>query len=568
MQWLLRTIFTPGEIFRDFVFLACLVFAWFLPRFADGAFSSLEAFGSRLAERKLAAVFWIAIATIVIRLGLLWWFPVPYPQIHDEFSYLLAGDTFAHGRLTNPPHAMWIFFDTIHVNQQPAYMSKYPPAQAAVLALGQVFGKPWIGVLLSGGAMCGAVLWMLQGWLPSRWALLGGVLVMLKIGIFSYWMNSYFGGFVPAIGGALVTGALPRILRSWQLLHAAILGVGAVILANSRPFEGAFLCLPVFVVLLVSLFRRKGHSWRVALSRVVVPLCAIGILGVAFMAYYNWRGTGSATLFPYAVNEKTYLSTPTFSWQKMRPALHYANPQFEAFYNGAMRDSWLQNGVSSLPKAVRKAAYVLSVSILFFLWPQLSVTLLALFRILRDRRVRFLVVQAVLVFASFLLVRAWFHPHYAAPLAATVFALLTQGMRHIRRWQFAGRPVGIGITRVIVVFTALLAPFNLDGKTRFDKPDPIQFRAQFVNQLDAMPGKHLVIVHYSPQHIVFREWVYNGADIDGSKVVWAREIPGVSLQPLLEYFRGRQVWLAEPDASPPRLSRYDSGAPAPADRTQ
>jgi hypothetical protein len=557
MQSLLRTFFTRGEICRDLIFLVGLAIAWFVPRFADGPFRALEQLGSRLTERRLLAIIAIVLATIIIRLAVLWFFPVPYPQLHDEFSYLLAANTFDHGRLTNPTHPMWLFFDTIHVNQHPTYMSKYPPGQGAVLALGEWLGHPWIGVLLSGGAMCGAVLWMLQGWLPPRWALVGGVLVMLKIGIFSYWMNSYLGGPVAAIGGALLTGALPRIFRSWQTFDAVILGVGAVILANSRPFEGAFLCAPVFLVLLLRLLRRAGPPLPTKLLRVAAPLCGVAILGGAFMAYYNWRGTGSATLFPYALNEKTYQSLPTFSWQTIRPALHYANPQFEAFYNGAMHEAWSQNGVNSLPKAVRKAAYVLVVSIFFFLWPALSLTLLPVFRILRDRRVRLLLVQAALVFLSVLLVRAWFHPHYAAPLAATVFALVTQSMRHIRRWEFAGRPVGVGITRVMVVFTALLAPFNLDGKGRLDKPDPIAFRAQFEEQLAALPGQQLVIVHYSPQHIVFREWVYNGADIDGSKVVWAREVPGVSLQPLLDYFRGRQLWLAEPDTSPPRLSRYE-----------
>jgi len=557
MHSLLRAFFTRGEICRDLVFLGCLVIAWFAPRFADGPFRAIERFGSRLAERKLLAVFAIAIAAIVLRPAVLWFFPVPYPQLHDEFSYLLAADTFDHGRLTNPTHPMWLYFDTIHVNQHPTYMSKYPPAQGAVLAFGQLLGHPWIGVLLSGGVMCAAVLWMLQGWLPPQWALLGGVLVMFKIAIFSYWMNSYFGGFVAAIGGALVTGALPRILHYWRASHAAILGVGTVILANSRPFEGAFLCAPVFLVLLLRLVRKQGPSWQIRMRRVIAPLAVIAILGGAFMAYYNWRGTGSPTVFPYTVNERTYQSLPTFSWQPMRPALHYANPQFESFYNGAMREAWVQNGVNSLPKAVRKTAYVLAVSLFFFLWPALSITLLPVLRILCDRRIRLLLVQAALVLVSFLLVRAWFHPHYAAPLVATIFALVTQGMRHLRRWKFSGRPVGVGITRVVVVFTALLAPFNLDGKSRFDKPDPIAFRAQFAAELEAVPGRHLVIVRYSPQHTAFREWVYNRTDIDGSKIVWAREIPGVSSQPLLDYFRGRQVWLAEPDTSPPRLSPYD-----------
>ena len=575
MNWIWGFLFNRAEISRDLIFLGCVIFACLAPRFGDRAFRAIEGFGSRFAERKMAAVIAIALATIAIRISVLWIFPVPYPQIHDEFSYLLAGDTFAHGRLTNSTHPMWLFFDTFHVNQQPTYESKYPPAQGLALALGELLGNPWIGVLLTGGVMCGAVLWMLQGWLPPRWALLGAVLVMFKVAIFSYWMNSYLGGFVAAIGGALVMGALPRILRSWNAAtltgatsalagrrafwNAAILGVGAVILANCRPYEGVFFCLPVFLVLLVRLFGGSS-SWRFALPRVVAPLCVVGILGVAFMGYYNWRGTGKAGLFPYAVNEKTYMAMPTFIWQKMRPAHHYANPQFEAFYNGNMRRAWVEDGVTSVSKGVRKAEYIVVVSLFFFLWPQLSLTLLALLRVLRDRRVRLLLIQAALVFSSFLLARAWFNLHYAGLLVATIFALVTQAMRHIRRWEAWGRPVGIGITRVMVVFVVLLAGFNNDHKTRFDYQEPIHFRAEFADQLQAMPGKHLVLVQYSPQHVAGREWVYNGADIDASKIVWAREIPGVSLDPLLDYFRGRQVWLAEPDANPPRLSRYDAVA--------
>ncbi len=556
MHWLLRFFFTRGEILRDLIFLAALVFACILPRFADRTFTSIEDFGSRLAESKLLAIWVIAIATIVIRLSILWLAPVPYPQVHDEFSYLLAADTFLHGRLTNPPHPMSLFLDTFHVNQHPTYMSKYPPGQGMALAVGQLLGNPWIGVLLTGGAMCGAVLWMLQGWLPPRWALVGAVLAMFKVAIFSYWMNTYLGGFVAAIGGALAVGALPRIVHHWRWWDAVILGIGVVILANSRPFEGMFLCLPVFVVLLFRLLRRGTPAWRIKLTHVVAPLCIVGILGGAFVAYYNWRGTGRATLFPYAVNEKTYMSTPTFSWQKERPPLHYANPQFEQFYNGAMRRAWSLGGVTSPSKGLEKVAYILALSMFFFLWPQLSVTLLTLLRIFRDRRVRLLVVQAVLVFASFLLVRAFFNLHYVAPLVATIFALATQGMRHIRHWNAWGRPVGIGITRVIVLFVAVLAPFSLDREPW----DPIKFRVQFAHQLDATPGQHLVIVQYSARHVPYREWVYNGADIDHSKIVWAREIPGVSLQPLLQYFHGRDVWLAEPDTSPPRLSRYDPQA--------
>lgn len=117
---------------------------------------------------------------------------VPIPYIHDEYSFLLAGDTFAHGRLTNPAHPMWAHFETINVLQHPTYMSKYPPGQGFFLASGEVlFGHPIYGVWLSAGLMCAAICWMLYGWVSPRWALIGGLVAVLQFGIFTYWSQSY-----------------------------------------------------------------------------------------------------------------------------------------------------------------------------------------------------------------------------------------------------------------------------------------------------------------------------------------------------------------------------------------
>jgi arylamine N-acetyltransferase len=56
-----------------------------------------------------------------------------------------------------------------------------------------------------------------------------------------------------------------------------------------------------------------------------------------------------------------------------------------------------------------------------------------------------------------------------------------------------------------------------------------------------------VIVRYGPKHHPNHEWVYNEADIDGARVVWAREIDLPQTHRLLQYFKDRQTWLADID---------------------
>src|SRR5277367_6402638 len=222
---------------------------------------AIEANASSLAQRKWLTVMLLGALSLAARALLLPILPVPQPAIQDEFSYLLAADTFAHGRLANPTPAFPEHFETLQVLMHPTYASKYPPVSGLVMALGQkLTGQPWAGVWIAGGLICAAITWALQGWLPAGWALVGGLIALLKIGIVSYWSESYWGGTCAAIGGALVIGALPRLIRAQRSGVVIAFAAGLAILANTRPYEGLALAVPVTGYLAITLFRRLSFA--------------------------------------------------------------------------------------------------------------------------------------------------------------------------------------------------------------------------------------------------------------------------------------------------------------------
>jgi hypothetical protein len=121
--------------------------------------------------------------------------------------------------------------------------------------------------------------------------------------------------------------------------------------------------------------------------------------------------------------------------------------------------------------------------------------------------------------------------------------------------------VGLALVRavaVVYVGTVVLRIGLAVGKVRPEKEwqHGDMGRAAIVKELDALPGQDVVLVKYAADFDPDREWVYNGADIDGQKIVWARDMGAERNQELLDYYRGRKFWMVEADEEA-KLEAYE-----------
>lgn len=520
--------------------------------------------------KRLAARRYLAIGTVfVVTLGGHWImepsYRIPAPGIHDEFSYLLAAETFASGRITNPPHPMRYFFESFHTLQEPSYMSMYPPGQGLALALGILLaGHPIWGVWISASLLAAAVCWMLQGWSRSSWALVAGLLCAVRIGWFSYWSNSYWGGAVPALGGALLIGAAIRLSRrpTWQ--SGSILALSILILANTRLWEGTIAVGTVGAWLIVQTLSRSLR-WSVP---ALVAIIALLIPGGCLMLYYNYRITGSATRLPYLENRGRYEIYGSFVWDKPRPNRHYNHPVLRRFYEDAegYREKlgywWIQ---AEKPERLW----------IFFVGPALTPLLLGIGGVFRSAPFGLPILMVASMAIGHLLVPWHIQPHYAAPITGAIYLLFVDSARRLVVWRrkrrFGGRAIVYGclLACMIMAVFRTAAP-SLGVKVYHERTNPWYSYGLLANfhrerleaKLLSTPGRHLVLIQYGTDHYPDIEWVYNHANIDDSSVVWARHVTDRSrLNELLKYYKGRTVWIVKPDSDPEGIVEFKEEGP-------
>jgi hypothetical protein len=556
--------------------LAGFGLALWRPNTLSGPLGKVEGIISNLARRQRPAVLIVGVIALVARLAVLPVLPIPAPAIHDEYGYLLMADTFAHGRVTNPTHPLWIHFETFSIIERPTYQGFAQPGQGLLLAAGKlVGGHPFWGVWFSLGLLCAAICWMLQAWVPPEWALIGGLIAVARLTTFSYWGNSYWGGALGATAGALVLGALPRIMRSPRPRYAAIMGAGLILLANTRPFEGLVLSLPVAFALVIWLAKLTRSELLDAARKVVLPLSLILAVGLSGMTYYFWRVTGSPFRMPYQVHEAQYSVAPYFIWQSTHLQPVYHHEVLRSFYLGwELTNFELTRSIAGVIENLLDRSWRYW---LFYLGPVLTMPILLAFALVpygtrwssMSLKLRFLILFSA-IFVLALACEVFFFSHYAAPLTSAVYALVLMAMRYIRNWRWHQKPSGVFVARAVGLVCILLVLIRV-AAVPLGLPRPFWWpqtwaspngigpnRANVEAEFASRRGQHLVIVRYKSSHDPTYEWVFNDADIDQARIVWARDMGSAANKELIDYYSQRDVWLAEPDETPPRLIPYAS----------
>jgi hypothetical protein len=526
----------------------------------------IRPYASKLAQKTGWCMLLLAALPVALRLLLFPNHPTPTPGLYDEFSHLLVADTLLHFHLANPPHALPEFFETFFVLQRPTYSSIYPLGQGALLGLGRlIFGSYWAGVIVSVAAFCSLCYWMLRAWTTPVWALVGGVLAVVEFGPLNLWMNSYWGGALAAAAGCLVFGALPRLRAAGKRTDAGLLGLGLAIHLLTRPYESIFLLLSVLLFFLPALRNRVElrKLARVAPMVVVVLLPAVGVT-----LLQNRRVTGSWTTLPYVLSQYQYGVPASLTFQSNPIPHRELNPEQQLDYQ--MQCGFHSPGKDTVASYLLRLAYRVRFYRFFFL-PPLYLALLVFLTTIREFRFAWVAFTLVLFALGVNFFPIW-QAHYIAAVTCLFILASVIGLERLCRWNIRGCSVGGEAARLLVflclahfVFWFGLHLFDNRGFSmamrRYETWDDINHRNPerriYVNeQVARIPGKLLVFVRYWPFHAFQDEWVYNRADIDRSRVVWAHDLGPVEDRKLRDYYPDRSVWLLEPDAILPRLVPY------------
>lgn len=486
----------------------------------------------------------------------------PIPRVFDEFAYILAGETFAAGRLSNPAHPMPEFFETIHVLQTPTYTAKYFPGHGLFLAAGMVLGGgARLGQWLAFGFMGGALVWMLRGWTSRRTALAGGALAILLLAD-TNWASGFWGAAAAAGGSALIVGALPRMHRRPTVTAGLAMGLGVVVLALSRPFEGLVLSLvPAFAVLRW-LVRGEGR-WLDRVQSFALPAVAVIAAGGALLVSHNRATTGNPLRPAYVAYEAKAPGAPPFVWQEPVRPTHTLRPPERARLRIDMAAF-----TRLRERPLRELAMRFGMAARFYLPFSAMAALLLLAPFALGDPLRRQAALAVAAVAGATAISSYFLASYVGPALPPLVMLTVVGAASLAARGRALRRLVVALGGVVLVTGSWqLVQLDRDERESLEPNAWERNRDAIATRVGEEPGRHLVFVSYAEGYRAQHEFVQNGADRAGARVLWAHDLGHAQNARLLEYERGRSAWILRVEPGPRGnrtiLQRYGEGAPLP-----
>ena len=520
--------------------------------------------------------------TVAMLISLTRW---PVPQMHDDFSNLLAADTLLHGRLANPTPLAFESMETFHVVMTPTYASKFPLGPAFFLAVGKlVMGDYACGLWLCSALATASITWMLLACFPARWASGMGICVAVHPSWQNGWAQDFTHGWLPLAGVALVLGGtlrLHRILRrtttrmetsdletanlktsNLQACQRSLLlmAIGCSLVLFSRPFDGGIVCLMLIASLIPIVVRSFHHVSRAPwnLFRLLVPSVfpAFGVILVAMglQLAANKLVTGQWHQLPYQLHEKQYGVAPLFIWgTPNEPTIGHRFEELSIYHQQYSLQSWSDSRsfAGYLSQLGNRSFHILiHWGVGFAILPMAILT----WRTGRRQSGWLLAVALVAILAINCV--PWVMPAYVASLIPIAILLFSFVLKRLSTWiatrfQFQStlscsrRRVEFLILgflfccqSVALSYTCYARATNQPG-WQLDWADE---RQRLVNRLRESDESHLILVEYQSGHNVNEEWVYNEADIPNAKIVWGRFASTELNQHFVKSYANRKVW--------------------------
>ena len=409
-------------------------------------------------------------------------------------------------------------------------------------------------------ALTVSVYWMVREWINARYAFIAALIVIVRYGLFSIWVNSYFGVTFTALGGVLLLGGFKAVRSRPSVLTGVVLGLGAVVLMTSRPYEGMVYAVPFGVVLIVRFIRSTSLERR---SLVPAGLAAALLVAAGFglTLAQNQAVTGDWKVSPYLLYRQTAAQAPVFLVESRDPrsesqARYAVTRDFTSWDEGSynLRETW--TGIFSTERSRFRKYWT------FYVGFALLIPFLVGIYALSEPAI----LLAAASLAIGLSIETFDFAHYPAPVFGFVILAIMAGFQWLRQWRPWGFAYGLSLSRVLplalVIGSVIPLSSALTGWPAFNVNvndsglccwlRPRSLHMTVADEVESYEGRNLVIVDSGQEAAAKGPLmvVFNDPNIDDEKTIWINDDSEFN-RLAIDRYPGRRIW---------RLGWLDDGA--------